>query len=303
MISVNYCRYVMGEYRKAASLGDEGVSRERIIQLLVHGAEGYFRSHEGLFEMACRAANSTLDASGVSRSRINVVLLGSNSLRASAFEQDFGHRLISELGLCHAYVQQTGFQNCADAVPILRTAKALIDSGADEHVLVLIADDIGAAGVPRILKGSYLHSDGAAAALVTRQEHGFTLGLSKVVHAPGGGVSDVGPHDLAPHLPWLLNAALGVARSFSRDSAQPDFVITHNMNRLYHQMIANVFGVPVARVFSQPGLGHFLAADVLVNMKDMVDQGTVRNGDEGLIIVPTNRSIGVMEVAYRSAHG
>lgn len=294
MTSVSHWRYAVGAHRKTASLQHEGVTREQILQLLVRGAEGYFQCQEALFDVACQAARASLQAWHGDRADIDVVLLGSNSLRAADFDQDFGHQLLHELGLSRAYVQQTGFQNCADCVLILRTAKALVDAGAAANVLVLICDDVGAAGIPRILKDSYLHSDGAACALVSRSNVGFVLGDSQIIHARDHRGSCSDPHDLTANLDWLL----GAAREMT--SVAPDFVITHNMNRLYWQMVAKAFNVPQSKVFSQPEKGHFLAADVLINMKDMTDQGMLKHGDQGLVVVPTSRSVGIMLASYCS---
>ena len=299
MVYIHDLSYGGGEHRTAASLKEEGVSRERILQLLVRGADGYCRRTDALLTVAIDAAEATLQKSKVDRDLIGVLLLGTNSLRAPDFDRDFGHALITRLRLKNAYVQLVGFQNCGDSIPILITAKALIQSGAANNILVLIADDVTAAGVPRILKDSYLHSDGAAAGLVSREGPGFSLGASKIYHAPPM-EETADPYDLEANLNYLLDKAVHASMGRRAENDAPRFVITHNMNRLFNQAMANAFRVPVARVYGYFQLGHCLAADALINMFRMEAEQELVDGEQGIVVVPTSRSIGVLDIEYKA---
>lgn len=299
MAYIHALSYVLGEHRTTASLKGEGVSRESILQLLVRGASGYRHRMEPLLAVTISAAEETLRKAGnVTRDSIDVLLLGTNSLGAPDFKEDFGHALITRLGLQNAYVQLVGFQNCGDSVPILSTARALIQSGAANNVLVLIADDVTAAGVPRILKDSYIHSDGAAAGMVSKEGPGFHLGPSKIIHAPPVEKSS-DPYDLEANLKILMEKAVPAALRLGGESRPYQFVVTHNMNVLFNQMMANAFQLPAARVFGNLQLGHCLAADVLINMSCMESENELADGDRGIVVVPTSRSIGLLDIHYR----
>ncbi len=300
MAYIHDLSYVLGEHRTTASLKEDGVSRERILQLLVRGATGYRRRIEPLLAVTLRAAEATLQKAGnVDRDSIDVLLLGTNSLSAPDFKEDFGHALITRLQLQNAYVQLVGFQNCGDSVPILSTAKALIQSGAANNVLVLIADDVTAAGVPRILKDSYLHSDGAAAGLVSREGPGFYLGTCKVIHAPPI-EQGANPYDLEANLNFLMEKAVRASMALAGEDSPYQFVVTHNMNSLFNQMMANAFQLPVTRVYGNLQLGHCLAADVLINMSCAESENKLIDGERGIVVVPTSRSIGVLNINYHA---
>ncbi len=292
--------YELGVHRPTLSLKEEGVPREAILELLVKGADGYRHSVDSLLQVALRTAQATLQKTHVGREQIDVLLFGTNSLNSPEFRQDFGHALLTGLGLSHAYVQSVGFQNCGDSVPILRTAHALVESGTARNVLVLIADDVTAAKVPRILKNSYLHSDGACACLVTATPRGFRIGNSAVLHVPASDRGAADLYDLEGNLASLLERAAQSAASFGGAAEAPAFVVTHNMNRLYNQRVADVFGVPRDRVFGNFPLGHCLASDVLVNLCRLGREHFLEQGQRGILVVPTRRSVGVLGLTYHA---
>lgn len=289
---------VLGEDCTTASLKAEGISRERILQLLVRGATGYRRHKDTLLSVAIEAAETTLKKTKyVDRNSIDVLLLGTNSMRAPDFESDFGHALITRLRLNNAYIQLVGFQNCGDSVPILSTARALLKSGAADNILVLIADDVTGAGIPRIVKDSYLHSDGAVAGLVSKQGPGFHLGLSKVFHAPPIDQA-IDLYDLEANLQYLLEKALYASIQLRDEDGGPEFVITHNMNSIFNQRVADTFQLPISKVYGYVGLGHCLAADVLINMSCMELENKLSDNERGIVVVPTSRSVGLMNIKY-----
>jgi len=287
----------MGEARPTSSLKESGVSRESILQLLVRGADNYFHRSESLMDVSIKAVEKVISESDVDRNDIDVLLLGTNSLAAPDFNDDFGHQLITKLHFKNAYVQLIGFQNCGDSVPIFRTARAMLKSGDAKTVLILIADDVTAAGVPRILKDSYLHSDGAAAALVSQNGPGYMLSNSKVLHLPAS-IKSIDSYDLDGNLDYLLDEAINIYQHNLGIQNVPEFVITHNMNRLYNQKVADKFEVSLDLVYGVHTLGHCLAADVLINMNVLETDGHLKGGEQGVLVVPTSRSIGVLDISY-----
>jgi hypothetical protein len=288
--------YVLGVHKDTASLQDEGVSRHSILQLLIKGADGYRQLEESLFKTAIQVGESTLLRSGINRDEVDVLIFSTNSIRSPEFQDDFGHALITALGLRKAFVQSVGFQNCGDSVPALLTADALIESGKAKKVLLIIADDATRAGVPRILKDSYLHSDGAVAGMVSVSSKGLSIGKSAVIHAPVRETGIHDPHDLQYNLTYLLSKAAKKAVEWSDENGGYDFVVTHNMNRLYNMQISSAFDVPLDCVIGEFKLGHCLASDVLINLVRMVERQTFHFNGRGLLVVPTSRSIGVLEL-------
>ncbi len=295
MTYVHGISYLLGRHRTTSSLEQEGVARPAILQLLVRGAAGFHHAELGLLDSALTVAQASLSKAGIDRETIDVVLFASNSLAAPDRHRDIGHALITGLELRCAHSQLVGFQNCGDVVPLLRTAQAMVASGVARAVLIVLADDADAAGIPRILNNnSYLHSDGASACVVSAKPGLLRIGASAVLHAEADDSANPDLYDLERNLAQLLGRAAQAACAGAGEA--PRFVVTHNMNRLYNVRVARAFGVPLERVVGEFGLGHCMASDALINLCRLVESGNLPEDAIGLIAVPTRRSVGVLAV-------
>jgi 3-oxoacyl-[acyl-carrier-protein] synthase III len=290
--------YVFGKKCATSSLKNIGMKRESILNLMVRGATHYYQATDPLFSVAKKAAVNTLAKSNLAKDSIDVLLIGTNSMRANDFLGDFGQKLLSELKLSNAYVQLVGFQNCGDSIPLLKTARSMLLSGEAENVLIVIADDVVASNIPRVLMDSYIHSDGAASVVLSKNGSGLKLEESEIRHLQLNNSRGFDPYDLGAQLDTLLSYAVDITNKMFVNNYFPKFIITHNMNRLYNSSIASAFNITVDAVIGNYPLGHCLASDVFINISDLFEEKKLCHGDVGLILAPNSRSVGVYKVRF-----
>ncbi len=289
--------YTLGDYIKTQSLADEGESRRTILSLLTRGASGFYKLNQPLIDVAVNTARTALQQSGIAANEVDVLLIGSNSLRSDHFSKDFGQDLLSQLALKDAYVQLVGFQNCGDSIPLLKTASSLINSGDARNVLIVIADDVDASKIPRVLKDSYVHSDGASAVVVSCQSRGLSLINSAIRHLELKPDENFDPNDLGAKLNSLLTIAKDLTAQLFVDGGSPQFVISHNMNQLYGHEIAKAFGINADSIFCDYELGHCLASDIFININKTLSDSASHLVGDGILLAPNSRSVGVYRVS------
>lgn len=294
MIAIHGIASCLGEEVPISSLHAEGLSREILVQLAVRGVSRFHRAERSLLELAEASARATLCAAKLAAEDIDVLLFASNSLRVEDHQLDISHCLLRALDLDRAYVHGICFQNCGDCILALRTAEGLVASGQARRVLIVFADRVCDAGVPRILRHAYIHSDGAASCVVERAAAGFAIGRSAIEHSAERRPNDPDDPDSLMNLDINLDRFAERARArFVDGSVVPfDRIITHNINRIFNHRLARLFGVPAEQVVGTEGLGHCLASDVLINLAALEDGA--RNV---LVFTPTRRSFGVMALS------
>ncbi len=289
MIAIHAIASCLGEEVPISSLRAEGVSREILLQLAVRGVNRFHRARRSLLELAETSARATLHAAKLTASDIDVLVFASNSLRAEDHQTDISHCLLRLLELDRAHVHGICFQNCGDCILALRTAEGLVASGQAKRVLIVFADRVCDAGVPRILQHAYIHSDGATSCVVERGAAGFAIGRSAIEHS-----AEREPNDLMDLELNLDRFAERARARFMDGSVVPfDHIITHNINRVFNHRLARLFGVAAEHVVGTEGLGHCLASDVLINLS-CLERGAARNV---LVFTPTRRSFGVMALS------
>lgn len=297
MSSIVSTAYILGDRVRTQALSDLGESRSTILSLLTRGASGFHKLNQPLVDAAVACVQRALDKSGFFASDVDVVLIGTNSQRSGHFANDFGQELLSRLGLKNAYVQQVGFQNCGDSIPLLKTANALIESGDAHTVVGVIADDVDASAIPRVLMDSYVHSDGASAVVVSNRATGIRLIGSAIRHLDLNPHHNYDPNNLGARLEQLLVVARDLIHQIFPDETWPRFVISHNMNRIFDSDVATALNVPHGAILGDCEMGHCLASDVFINLDKALTSGTDGFSGDGILLAPNSRSVGVYRVS------
>ncbi|KPI10580.1 3-Oxoacyl-(acyl-carrier-protein (ACP)) synthase III [Actinobacteria bacterium OK074] len=135
----------------------------------------YYREATGdLFDLWRPAMERALKASGTAPEDVDTVLFSTESLPRG----ESAHRAVAELmdglGMRNAYPVTTGFADCSTATAAVGMAAALVRSGGSRTAMV-VSGDLVRTVLPEgrvILGGSAIASDGAAAAVVSREPLG-----------------------------------------------------------------------------------------------------------------------------------
>lgn len=283
----------LGAHQPLSSLLSEGTPRRQLVQLAARGATGFHRAEQSIGELARAAARGALHRAEHDPAEVDVLLFATNSARSPEFDGDVAHELLGALGLERAHTHGVGLQNCGDGALALRTAAALVDSGQARHVLIVIADKVCDAGVPRIVNDAYLHSDGASACLVSGGGSGYRIAATRIlqaVAAPGQAIR-ADPMDIDVHLERFIEQGRAwVAQTMGVRVGPEHALISHNINRIFNHRLARAFGLAEERVLGRFTRGHCLASDLLMNLEVLAAAPTV----PVWVFAPTHRSCGLM---------
>jgi len=298
MVAIRGIASCLGNSIPTSSLIQDGIEPALVLQLAVKGTKSFRRSTETLFEMAMSTGLKSLKRADVTPASIDVLLFSSNSMGSAEFREDISHRLLRALGLSEAYVHGVCFQNCGDGILALRTAQALVASGQAKRALVIFADRVCDAGIPRIVKNAYIHSDGASSCVVEVHAVGFQIGRCRIIHSQEEEIAD--PFDIEVNLDGFARRAK--AMFAGEDGRGIELLVTHNINQIFNHRMARIFGLPPGKIIGFEGEGHCLASDILINLGSLEDS----HGKRILVFAPTRRSYGVLElnppVSKEAAH-
>ncbi|TCK22301.1 3-oxoacyl-ACP synthase III family protein [Pseudonocardia endophytica] len=196
-----------------------------------------------------------------------------------------------ELGLRNASAFDLSHVNCVAGLHALHVARSLLAGGAPEDKVLVLAGDRTFVPQMRVIPGTTIQGDGAAACLVGRDTRGHRV-LGRALHVMGrfyrGAAS---PEDLQREYGRLYVDSLTDAMRAALDDARQDpseiaLVLPHNVNRLSWPKISASLGIPKGRTFldNVRRYAHCYSADPFINLTDVVDSGRVRPGDVVLLV-------------------
>jgi 3-oxoacyl-[acyl-carrier-protein] synthase-3 len=193
-----------------------------------------------------------------------------------------GTRLQHQLGLPHVPVMGVAQLACNAMQGCIRLARALLlAEPALEHVLCVCADRFPPEANREIVYN--LMSDGAAAALVSRGgERNRVVATTQITR--GLYWDGESSHDqlVAAYFPVAKKAIADALAQAGLTVDALDLLIPHNINAKSWDILAQVVGVPRARVYTDniARVGHVVASDNVINYLDAVAAGRVRPGDK-----------------------
>ena len=193
--------------------------------------------------------------------------------------------LQQELDLTNAVVTGVSQQACASIFSAVQLGRAMLLTDPDVHQVLCVASDRLPDGVPRDIIFN-LVSDGACAVLLRRDTPANRiLAFHQVTKPMLYGDVSLDAEVIAAYFPTALSAietALGKAGLALDDLA---WVIPHNVSLRSWEILLGMLRVPAAKLFSGniARVGHTMAADNFVNLRDAQDAGLLNKGDRLLL--------------------
>lgn len=259
---------------------------------------------ESHVDMAVRAARSVLEDTDTDPTDIDMVLyagaLASSSavpcappppgsvLHLTSVAELFRYpaaMLQDELALDNAVVTGINQQACASIFSAMQLARSTLLADAEVRTVLCVASDRLPDGAPRDILFNVV-SDGACAALLRRDTpSNRILAFHQVTKSMSYGDASLDAEVIAAYFPTAVNvieAALRKARLSLDDIA---WIIPHNVSLRSWEILLGMLRVPLSRLFSAniARVGHTMAADNLVNLRDAQDAGLLRKGDRLLL--------------------
>ena len=266
--------YVVGEERDLLDLASAGESQDILASLRTYGIKKFRKSSSPPEEMAAQSIRKTLEASGTDPRRVGMVVYATETYWHSDYLARAIGKMLSKVGMAHAY--PIGFYGsaCGNMVPALENALDLLATGKEEHIL-LVTVDAERPGCSRVIDPPVsVSSDGAASCLLTRSPgRGFLIRkLSRGVHKFSGS-TDAGPQGLG----MLQDTQSALRRFFGRhleglglSPGDYERVITHNYIHPTLKLYAMTMGFSSRQLFLENvgRMAHLSLNDCLVNLAD-----------------------------------
>jgi 3-oxoacyl-[acyl-carrier-protein] synthase-3 len=193
-------------------------------------------------------------------------------------------RLQFELGLEGAAVLALDQLACTTLFGAVRVARSLMETEGIERALCVASEFYPlCAGREAIYNCT---SDAACALLLERGgERNRIIGAATITKGYYWDAQVMREEVIASYFPTAVHAIRRTLANAGWRAEDVDWVIPHNVSVRSWEILHRLAGLPKARVWSTNVAvhGHTLAGDNFINLRDAVDEGTVRPGDRALL--------------------
>lgn len=297
--------YLPPTRRSLMELHGEGLLAGSPETLATFGFEyAHLANGETHLEMAVEAARRVLERSGVGPSEVGLVLYataltGSATmaaatgvkpgavLRLESVAECFQYPapyLQAELELTDAAVAGVGQQGCASLMSAVRIGRAMLSAEPGLGTVLCVSADVFPAGQPRDLVYNVI-SDGACAVLLRRGAPNRILACAQVTKGSYWDAAAVEHEVIAAYFPTAKNLITAALQSAGLTLDDIALVIPHNVSLRSWDILRGLLQLPATRVFTDniARVGHTIASDNILNLRDAIDCGRVTSGDKLLL--------------------
>ena len=193
-------------------------------------------------------------------------------------------RLQYELGLENATVIGLDQMACASLFGAVRLARSLIASEGLRRVLCVSAEFYPAAAGREAITN--ITADAACAVLVDRNaSRNRIVGSAAVTKGFFWSGASLRDEVIASYFPTAVHVIRRTAADAGWAPSDVDWVMPHNVSATSWEILMRLAGLPKARLWDAniARLGHTLAGDNFINLRDAVDAGDVKAGDKVLL--------------------
>jgi 3-oxoacyl-[acyl-carrier-protein] synthase-3 len=190
-------------------------------------------------------------------------------------------RLQSELDLTSAAVAGVDQQGCAAIFSAVRLARATLLAEPDVRTVLCVGADRLPHGSSREVVYN-LVSDGACALLMRRgAERNRVIATHQVTKGAFWDAGSLENEIIAAYFPTARTVIEDTLRKAGVTLDDIDWVIPHNVSLRSWEILLGLIGCPREKLFSDNigRIGHTIAADNFINLRDATDAGRIRKGD------------------------
>lgn len=189
--------------------------------------------------------------------------------------------LQDELDLTNAVVAGVNQQACASLFSAMQLGRSTLIADPDVRAVLCVASDRLPDGVPRDVIFN-LVSDGACAALLRRDTaDNRILAYHQTTKPMIFGDASLDAEVIAAYFPTAVSVIETALRKARLSLEDVTWIIPHNVSLRSWEILLGMLRVPARKLFSAniARVGHTIAADNLVNLRDAQDAGLLRKGD------------------------
>lgn len=259
---------------------------------------------ESHVEMAMHAVERLLEETGADPGEIGVVLYAGALASSATLAMDSApggpalqlpglmdlfkvpvSRIQAELGFTHATALGINQQACASLFSALRIGRDMLRAEEDLRAVLCVASDRFPAGSSREVLYNVV-SDGACAALLRRDwPSNRILACGHVTKGSLWDAAEMENEIIAAYFPTARSVILATLSRAGLTLEDIAWVVPHNVSLRSWEILLGLLELPREKLFADniARIGHTIAADNLVNLRDLLDSGRVRPGDRLLL--------------------
>lgn len=192
--------------------------------------------------------------------------------------------LQAELELTRAAVAGVDQQGCASLMSAIRIGRAMLTAEPELGTVLCVSADVFPAGKPRDLVYNVI-SDGACAVLLRRDAPNRILSCAQVTKGSYWDAASIEHEVIAAYFPTAKNLIMSVLATAGLVIDDIALVIPHNVSRRSWDILCGLLKLPEAKVYTDniARVGHTIASDNILNLRDAIDGGRVAKGDKLLL--------------------
>ena len=266
--------------------------------------QAYVAKTESALELALGAVGDLLDDTGVDADEIGVILyagaLASSSTLAADSSSDGAalhvsdvtdlfqypvSRIQAEFGLTRATAIGVDQQACASLFSAIRIGRDMLIAEPDLRAALCVAADKFPPHAAREMIYNVI-SDAACAALLRKDWRGNRiLACGHVTKGAFWNISEMENEIIAAYFPTARTVIQETLSRAGLELGDIDWIVPHNVSLRSWEILLGLLGLPKEKLFSDniARVGHTIASDNLLNLRDLVDSGRVREGDRLLL--------------------
>lgn len=271
-------------------------------------AFGFRRAHlaerESHVEMAFRAVDDLLRETDAQADEIGLVLYASALASSSTLVSDpapdgaafhlpevtdfFAYpvsQIQAEFGLTRATALGVNQQACASLFSAIRIGRSMLLAEPELGAVLCVAADRFPPHVPREMTYNIV-SDGASAALLRRGwSHDRILACGHVTKGALWDAAGMENEIIAAYFPTARTVILETLCQAGLGMDDIAWIVPHNVSLRSWEILLGLLEFPREKLFADniARVGHTIASDVLLNLRDLLDSGRVRDGDRLLL--------------------
>jgi 3-oxoacyl-[acyl-carrier-protein] synthase-3 len=297
--------YLPPTVRSLGDLARDGLLSGAVEPLQTFGfANVHIAADESQVDMAVCAARSLLEDTGTSPDDVDLLLyagaLASSNvepcapppagsvLNLTSVAELFRYpasMLQHELDLANAVVAGVSQQGCASLFTAIRMGRDALIADPSVRQVLCVASDRLPSGAPRDVVLNVI-SDGSCAVLLRRDETGHRILACHQVSKPMMyGDASLDAEVIAAYFPTAVSTIETTLRACGLTIDDIAWIIPHNVSLRSWEILLGMLRAPRARLYSAniARVGHTIAADNVINLRDAHDAGLIAPGDKLLL--------------------
>lgn len=298
--SISAIQYELGDFIKIDELDFLVSDQEKLKMYQTSGLANYVKTNLDPMELCFTCLSKTLDQIKVEKEEIDFLIFTSeNAKRDYSLGIRDANRLQIRLGLKKAQPIGVSLSECANVITGIQLGASLINTKMAKNVLLVCFDKLPDADIRRRMPHEMsILSDGAVSCLISEPGKG-DFDIQSITHKNMATQWDYfGTESNNMYSMQKLKSLVGVTKRILKENAIETKEIKKIFTSNYATSIAKMF-IEISGFKEEQGyyanierFAHTLAGDILINLKDYMDEFPINVNEKVFMLIDSFSSCG-----------